>query len=341
MKECRFCGEEFKPDPKMVKYCQRCRHKYDEYLNDTIREGSRASYFSHLVNLEKWLITEKDKEETTPPLSNLEKRDVKQYLDLLVDRGEASSANTFISVLQSYAEWMITNHKGSWIQRGGMEHMELEKDRWERIASVKRPAMRETPADFVTMEELETLLNVAYENNREDFELIWLLAWMGCRPGELHDAYRRGQIVKIQSEKTRGRKTKRRIGVDQFTADLFDSARKHGMLDVTVQTIQNHVKGGSEAEVYDEALGIHVTPKMFRHTFATYMDKRCIRDSDVMEHFDIQLDDKFTKVWQGHKVDDDITHVYREYPDDLFVYIAENKHYMLPLEEQFREGEKG
>lgn len=337
MKECEFCGEEFEPYHHMVKYCDGCRHKYDEYLDDTIRTGSRGSYFSHLVNLEKWLIEEKDKEETLPPLSNLEKRDVKQYVDMLVNRGEASSANTFISVLQSYADWMLTNHRSKWIEEGGMEQMHIEQERWERIASIKRPSIEETAADFITMEELETLLNVAYENNKEDFELIWLLAWMGCRPGELHDAYRRGQIIKIQSEKTRDRKTKRRIGVDSFTADVFDNARKHGMLDVTRQTIQNRVKGGSTTAVYDEALGIHITPKMFRHTFATYMDKRCIRDNDIMEHFDIQLDDKFTKIWQGHKVGKDITHVYREYPDDLFVYIAENKHYMLPLEKQFKE----
>ena len=318
----------------MTKYCDRCRTKYDEYLDDTIREGSRPSYFSHLINMEKWLI-DNGREETTPPLANLEKKDVKRYIDILVEGGEASSANTFISVLQSYANWMLTNHKQKWMKTGGMEHLVIEQERWERIASVKRPSMEETAAGFLTLEELEKLLMTAHAQNIRDFELIWLLAWMGCRPGELRDAYRREHIVKIQSEKTRDRKTKRRIGVDAFTAKVFDSAKKHGTLAVSQQTIQNRVMGGTGG-IYDKALGVHITPKMFRHTFATYMDNRCIRDNDVMKRFDIQLDDKFTKVWQGHKVGKDITHLYREYPDDLFVFIAEHKHYMLPIEKKVR-----
>jgi len=77
-------------------------------------------------------------------------------------------------------------------------------------------------------------------------------------------------------------------------------------------------------------------PKMLRHTFATYMDKRLIGDEEIREKFGITLDDKFTKIWMGHKVRGmkDITQIYKEYPDELIIYVAEKKHYMIPLEEE-------
>ena len=328
MSKCDFCGEEFKPSFHTVRYCNKCKGRYDDFLNDTVREGSRKSYFSHLITFEKWLI------EHNKSFDTMEKKDVERYIRERMDNGsEPSSINTFISVMQSYTNWVITNNKTRWIKEGGIENMYIQMERFEKIASVKRPVTEEFGGEgaFLPLEKLKLLLKVA---DLDDFCLVWILAWFGCRPGELKHAVRKGTIVTMETEKTGSKKRKRRIGLDAFTVKVFDYARRRGLLKRSVERMENRLAK------YDKEVGMHLMPKMLRHTFSTYMDKRLIGDEDIRQKFDgITLDDKFTKIWQGHKVRGmrDITQVYKEYPDDLIVYVAKKKHYMIPLEDEFKD----
>ena len=321
---CNFCGEEFKAKYHTVKYCNKCRHRYDDFLHDKVREGSYSSYFSHLIKLEKWLI------EHGKNFDTAEKKDIERFIKEMMRAGaEASSINTFISVIQSYADWVITNSKAKWIKEGGLENMYIQLERWEKIASIKRPVIEDTVAEgaFLTIEQLKKLLDIADE---KDYLLIWLLAWSGMRPGELRYASRKGKIMTIQTEKTRERKMKRRIGLDDYTVNIYEQARKNKLLKMSVRNIELRLAS------YSEEMKIRIMPKMLRHTFATYMDKRLIGDEEIREKFGITLDDKFTKIWMGHKVRGmkDITQIYKEYPDELIIYVAEKKHYMIPLEEE-------
>jgi len=327
MTTCAFCGKEF-DGRHTSKYCNECRHRYDEYLNDTVREGSMSSYFSHLINLEKWL---KDHNKS---FEDMDKRDVERYIREEMEDKHASSINTFISVVQSYAKWMITNNKSKWIKEGGLERMYMEVERWERIAGVKRPVMEELSGEgFLTIDDLKKYLSIV---SFDDFCLAWILAWFGGRIGEFRHAERQGKLVMVRTEKTRGRKVKRRIGLDDFTIKIFDYTKRKGILNMTPEALWHRVQGGTSRK-YNKAMGMHITTKHFRHTFSTYMDKRLINDEDIKEKFGITLDDKFTKIWQGHKVRGmDITQIYKEYPDELIIYVAEHKHYMIPLEREFK-----
>ena len=328
---CKFCGREFEPKYHTQKYCDACRHRYDAFLFDKVRKGSWQSYFSFLINFEKWL-TERGKS-----FDNVQKEDMQKYIRELEGNGaEASSINTFISVMQSYAGWVISNSKSKWINEGGLERMFIEMERWEKIKNIKRPLVEEAIRGeaFLTIEQLKKYLSIA---SFDDFCLIWVLAWFGCRPGELRRAERKGKIVTMVSEKTGGKTIKRRVAVDAFTMKIFDYAKKRKLLKLSRQAIEFRLKGGEDA-IYDKTMGIHVMPKMLRHTFATYMDA-LIGDKDIEEKFGRKLDDKIIKIWMGHKVKGmkDITQVYREYPDELLIYIAEHKHYMRKLEPKFKE----
>jgi len=335
MPACAFCGNKF-DGMHTAKYCNKCRQRYDDYLDDTVREGSVRSYFSHLINLEKWLL------DNGKSFDDMEKRDVEKYIREKMGDNEAASINTFISVVQSYSKWVRDNNKRRWIKEGGLETMYMQMERWEMIANVKRPIMEEFGGEesFFTMKDLKKYLGILSSHSFDDFCLAWILGWFGGRRGEFKYAERNGNIVMIRTEKTGRKKMKRRIGLDAFTIKIFDYARRKGIFNLSTRSIGNRVMGGKDKAEYDKAMGFHITTKMFRHTFSTYMDKRLIGDNDIRKNFDgITLDDKFTKIWQGHNIKGmrDITQIYKEYPDELIVYVAENKHYMLALEKEFKD----
>jgi len=297
----------------------------EQFLIDRPRSDTYKKLCRHLLwPLQEWL----KKRDLTPDL-------VKEYVKGRYKNPK--SHNTFLAVMKSFADWKMKR-----LPQADVKAFIRDRQTLELIKDIRRDRV------VVRLEKKELSvdeLKIVFASLKGvGFSGVWCLGWFGCRPGELvelklhainkdPDTYlpeslakelRPGDYcLKFLTEKT---VVERACFMDKFTKDHLENFIKSGFgykfLYDTCVDLQNLV-------------GVKFTPKWFRSTFNTKM-QRALMESGVPT---VKLD-LLVKVMSGHTVGPDITSVYTDYGSDIKKAMTE-LHFLKPLEEGFKGGSQG
>lgn len=250
--------------------------------------------------------------------------------------GQPSSFNTFLAVAKSFAKWKMERlpQEDTRAYIRDRQTLELIKGiRRERV--VTRLERKELSED--------ELRRIFGSLEGDGFSGIWCLAWFGPRPGELvgvtpadinkrPDKYLPPSLakemgpddycVKFLTEKT---VVERAAFMDGFTKGHLERFIRSGLgyrfLYGTCVGLQDRV-------------GVGFTPKWFRSTFQTKMQRALMESGVPMVKLDLLV-----KVMSGHTVGGDITGIYTDFGADIKRAMTE-LHFLKPLEGELR-GERG
>jgi len=287
----------------------------DEFLNHikrTRKAGTHEFYKSTLGPLQRWL------EGKGKSLETCTEDDIHNYLDqarVEVFKGkkkwEKSSKNACITALKRFTRWYskripigVTLDEVRNTLAAQQRAMQIQTmDRFRGPKSKKRKAL--------TLDEVKKLLNAARGKVRgEDYDRIYMLAYLGLRKGEL------GRIMEIDPKR-------RRMVV---LTEKVDMPRTLYYNDIVADILRRHPKGFKDhpstynamLKKYTKILGFRPLPKMFRATAETEFQRSI--QSHLMREAKIESDlmllpirvDLIVKTILGHTTQAEISGVYTE-----------------------------
>ena len=228
-----------------------------------------------------------------------------------------SSYNVFLAVVKSFCKW-----KRNEIPPIDKEHL-MQRFELEQIEGMRRArVVREIERRALSLDELERVLKV-YPPDSVEFSVLYLLAYTGARPGELlavTPGMVEGRVLNLVTEKTRVR---RKNPLSPLALEcmrrLLDARPSYSWV------YKICVQAGKRA-----GLGFRLTPKVFRSTFRTLMDRRLAELGVERLRGDIMI-----KLAQGHTVPGDMAAVYGDYSKDLEKLFLE-WHFIRPIEKKLR-----
>lgn len=243
------------------------------------------------------------------------------------------SSNTVLEVIKSLSKW-----KHAKIPPIGDENNML---RFELERIIKGVKGMKTVTRLERRELTDRGVEIAFNSLVGlGFSGLWCLAWFGCRPGELVEltlelinkkpdrylpedlakALRPGDYcVKFLTEKTI---VERALFMDEFTK---------GHLERFIRSGRGYSFLRRECVDLREKVGEKLTPKWFRSTFITKMQRRLLLSLEEPSGIGMVKLDLLVKVMAGHTVKRDITGIYTDYGQDIKRAMTE-LHFLKPLE---------
>lgn len=241
---------------------------------------------------------------------------------------EPSSVNTFLAVVKSWADWKVRR-----LPQGDLAAFVRDRQALELIQDIRR----ERVVTRLERKELydEEMRRVYGSVEGAAFDGLWCLGWFGCRPGELveldlkaidkkPDRYlpeilAKGlgpgeYCVKFLTEKT---VVERAVFMDGFTK---------GHLEAFIRSGRGYQFLYKTCEGLRKSVGVDFSPKWFRSTFQTRMQRALAASGVPMVRLDMLV-----KVMSGHTVQGDITGIYTDFGSDIKRAMTE-LHFMRPLE---------
>lgn len=252
--------------------------------------------------------------------------EVKRYAKKRYEK--PSSHNTFLAVMKSFCDWKMKRLPQEDLREfiRDRQTLELIKDiRRERV--VTRLERKELSDD-----ELGTIFS-SLEGIK--FSGLWCLGWFGPRPGEL-TGLKLSDINK-KPDKYLPPLLAKELGPDDYCVKFLTEKtvveRAVFMDGFTKGHLENFIKSGfgyeflygTCADLQGKA-GVEFTPKWFRSTFQTKMQRALMESGVPMVKLDLLV-----KVMSGHTVRQDITSVYTDFGADIKRAMTE-LHFLKPLE---------
>lgn len=239
---------------------------------------------------------------------------------------EPISHNAFLAIVKSFAGWKMKR-----LSQEDMRAYIRGRQVLERIRNIQRErvVVRLERKDL-SMDELRAIFASL---KGVEFSGLWCLGWFGCRLGELvaltlsdinkkPDMYLSLSLAKELGPDehcvkftTKITVVKRALFMDGFTKGhlekFIESGRGCKFLQTTCAKLQGKV-------------GVNFTPKLFRSTFQTKMQR-------LLMGADVPMVDTLVKVMSGHTVGDDITEIDTDYSRDIRRAMTK-LHFLKPLE---------
>lgn len=296
------------------------REDIDQFLEDRPRSGSYRDLCSDLLRpFRKWL-GDRDLSE------GWVKRHAKERYK------KPSSHNTFLAVMKSFADWKMKRLSQDDLKAYIRDRQTLELIKDIRREKVVMRLERKELSDDELRKVFGSLEGVGFSG-------LWCLAWFGVRPGELV-----GLDIKDINKKSDDYlpdSLSKELGRDEYCVKFLTEKtvveRATFMDGFTKGHLERFIKSGLGYKfLYDTCvdlqgkIGADFTPKWFRSTFQTKMQRALTESGTPMVKLDLLV-----KVMSGHTVGQDITSVYTDYGNDIKRAMTE-LHFMKQLEGSFQ-----
>ena len=246
--------------------------------------------------------------------------------------GKPSSHNTFLAVMKSFADWKMKR-----LPQDDLKAYIRDRQTLELIKDIRR----EKVVMRLERKELsEDELGVVFGSLEGiEFSGLWSLAWFGVRPGELVELDLKD--VNKKPDDYLPESLAKELGRDEYCVKFLTEKtvveRAVFMDGFTKGHLERFIKSDPSYKfLYDtcvdlqDKIGAKFTPKWFRSTFQTKMQRALTKSGTPMVKLDLLV-----KVMSGHTVGQDITSVYTDFGKDIKRAMTE-LHFMKPLEGSFQ-----
>ena len=258
---------------------------------------------------------------------DLNEDEVKKYLKKRYEK--ESSYNLGIALFKSFCKW-----KRSKIPPIDKEHM-MARFELEQIENLRRErVVMRLERKELSMDELRAIFGSV---EGVEFSGLWSLAWFGPRPGELVEVTLND--INKKPDEYLPPTLAEELGPDDYCLKFLTEKtvveRALFMDGFTKGHLENFIKSGfGYGFLYNtcadlrQKVGANFSPKWFRSTFQTKMQRALMESGVPMVKLDLLV-----KVMSGHTVGGDITGVYTDFGADIKRAMTE-LHFLKEIEKE-------